>query len=126
MADNCYFGLLKHICNHTYHLIYQHKLCFLPTEGIFVFRKILKMEPPPLPWRNSPSSGKGPHYPGFTITIRYTTLGKTPLDEWFARRRELYLKTDIHVPGGIRTRNPRKRAATDAYWDRPELNLLFP
>jgi hypothetical protein len=31
---------------------------------------------------------------GFTIThIRHTTVGRTPLDEWQARRRDLYLTT---------------------------------
>jgi len=25
------------------------------------------------------------------ITLRHTTLGRTPLDEWSARRRDLYL-----------------------------------
>jgi hypothetical protein len=50
-------------------------------------------------------------------TVKRTTLGRTPLDEWSARRRDLYLKktqeTDINVPFGIRTRSPTKRAATD-------------
>jgi len=32
-----------------------------------------------------------PHYRGFTITLRHTTLGRTPLEEWSARRRDLYL-----------------------------------
>jgi len=33
-------------------------------------------QPPP------PPSGQGPpHYQGFTITLRHTTLGRTPLDE---------------------------------------------
>ena len=36
-------------------------------------------------------SGPGPHYRGFTITLRHTTLGGTPLEEWSARRRDLYL-----------------------------------
>jgi hypothetical protein len=36
-------------------------------------------------------SGSGPHYRGFTIILRHTTLGRTPLDEWSARRRDLYL-----------------------------------
>jgi hypothetical protein len=31
---------------------------------------------------------------GFTITLRHTTLGRIPLDEWSARRMYLYLKTD--------------------------------
>jgi hypothetical protein len=30
---------------------------------------------------------------GFTITLRHTTLGWTPLDEWSIRRRDLYLTT---------------------------------
>jgi hypothetical protein len=34
-----------------------------------------------------------PHYQGFTITLRHTTLGRTPLHEWSARRRDLYLTT---------------------------------
>jgi hypothetical protein len=67
---------------------------------------------------------------GFTITLRHTAVGRTPLDEWSARRKDLYLttynthKTDIHSPGGIRTRNPSKRAAANqrlrqrGQWDR--------
>jgi len=32
----------------------------------------------------------GPSYcRGFTITLRHTTFGRTPLDEWSARRRDL-------------------------------------
>ena len=38
-------------------------------------------------------SGPRPHCPGFTITLRHTTLGRTPLDEWSVRRRDLYLTT---------------------------------
>ena len=42
-------------------------------------------------------SGPRPHYQGFTITLRHTTLGRTPLDERSARRRDLYLTThNIH------------------------------
>jgi hypothetical protein len=56
-------------------------------------------------------------------SFRHITLGRTPLDEWSARRRDLYLtthnthsqETDIHTPGGIRTRNPNKRAAADPH-----------
>jgi hypothetical protein len=53
-------------------------------------------------------------------SFRHFILGRTPLDEWSARHRNLYLTTnstykrqDMHAPGGIRTRNPSKRAATD-------------
>jgi hypothetical protein len=56
-----------------------------------------------------------------------TTLGRTPLDEESARHIDVYLTTnlaDIHTPGGIRTRNPTKRAGADqphrshGHWDR--------
>jgi hypothetical protein len=65
-------------------------------------------------------------------TQRRTTGYRTPLDEWSARRRDLYLttqnthnrQTDIHFPGGIRTHDLRRRAAVDlrlrprGHWDR--------
>jgi hypothetical protein len=58
---------------------------------------------------------------GFTNTLRHTTLDKISLDEWPARRRDLYLtthtthkrQTDLHAPRGIRTLNPNNRAPTD-------------
>jgi len=71
-----------------------------------------------------PSCGPGPHYRGFTVVLRHTTLGRAPLDERLARRRDIYLttqhsqETDIHAAGGIRTRNPSKRAAADHALDR--------
>jgi len=46
-----------------------------------------------LPWCNSPSGLRPPHYRGFMITLRQTTLRRTPLDEWSAQRRDLYLTT---------------------------------
>ena len=53
--------------------------------------------------------------------MHHTTLGRTPLYEWSARRRYFYLithnthnrQTPNPTPGGIRTRNPNKRAATE-------------
>jgi hypothetical protein len=63
-------------------------------------------------------------------TQTHTTVGRTPLDEGSARRRDLYLKThtlhktNIHAPGGIRTHAPSKRSAADlrlrprGHWDR--------
>jgi hypothetical protein len=41
----------------------------------------------------APSGPGPPHYGGFAITLRLTTLGRTPLDEWRTRRRDLYLTT---------------------------------
>jgi len=41
----------------------------------------------------APIGSGPPHCRGFTVTLRHTTLGNIPLDEWSARRRDLYLKT---------------------------------
>ena len=39
-------------------------------------------------------NGPGPSQcPSFTITLRHTMLGRTRLNEWSARRRDLYLTT---------------------------------
>jgi hypothetical protein len=46
-----------------------------------------------LSWCNSTSGRRPPLYRGFTITLRHTTLSRTPLDEWSACRRDLYLTT---------------------------------
>jgi hypothetical protein len=67
----------------------------------------------------------------------HTTLGRTPLDERSARRRDFYLtthkhsqETNIHAHGGIRTHDPSKRSAEGArlglrvYWDRQGYNIV--
>ena len=47
-------------------------------------------------------SGPGPtNYPGFTITLRHTTLCRTSPDERSARRRDLYLTTQHSQETGI-------------------------
>jgi hypothetical protein len=64
-------------------------------------------------------------------TQGHTAVGRTPLDEWSARRRDLYVtntqhsqQTNIHALGGIRTRNSSRRAVADprhrwsGHWDR--------
>ena len=43
-------------------------------------------------WLDS-RSGPRPPRRSFEITLRHTTLGRTPLDEWSARHRDLYLTT---------------------------------
>jgi len=78
-----------------------------------------------------------PHSWGFLDhTQRRTSVGRTPLDEWSARHRDLYLKThNTHnrqtsmPPGGIRTHDLSRRAAADlrlrprGHCDRPILLL---
>ena len=73
-----------------------------------------------------PHSGPGPpHYWGFKKTPRHTTFGRTPLDEWSTRRRELYLtKHNIHkrqtsmTPAGFEPADPRLRPR--GHWDLSE------
>jgi hypothetical protein len=55
-------------------------------------------------------------------TQRHNTVGRTPLDEWSARHRDLYLTKhttltteNIHVSGGIRTRYPSRRSSADPH-----------
>jgi hypothetical protein len=50
-----------------------------------------------LPWRYSHSGPGPPQYQDFAITLRYTTLGRTLLDEWSVWRRDLCVKKhNIH------------------------------
>ena len=87
-----------------------------------------------------PHVGHGPpHFLRFLDhTQRRTTVGRTPLDEWSARRRDLYLintqhsqQTNIHAPGGIQTHNFSKRAVADrrlrprGYWHRHAKGVFF-
>jgi len=44
-------------------------------------------------WLDSPRGPRRPHRWIFEITLRHTTLGRTSLEEWSARRRDLYLTT---------------------------------
>jgi hypothetical protein len=75
------------------------------------------------------ASGPGLHFQGFTITLRPTTLGRTPLDKWSAHRRNLtWQQTTLirdRYPGPWQDSNPHlsRRAATDlclrtrSHWD---------
>jgi len=81
-------------------------------------------------WLDSPSGPKFPHSWGFEITLKHTKHGRTPLNEWLACWRDLYLhkrqhsqKTDLHAPDRIRTCNSSKRAAVDPLF-RPQAPKL--
>jgi len=41
----------------------------------------------------APTGPRSPNYRGSKITLRHETLGRTPLNERSARRRDLYLTT---------------------------------
>ena len=83
-------------------------------------------------WRNSPQWARASSLTRFLDhTRRRTTVGRTPLDEWSARRIHLYLTTHNTCnrqtsmpPGGIWTHNLSRRVAADlrlrprGHWDR--------
>ena len=63
-----------------------------------------------------PSGSRPLHYRGFTVTLRHATVGRTPLDEQSARRRDLYLTThNTHKrkhPCPRRNSNPQSHHAS--------------
>jgi hypothetical protein len=80
-------------------------------------------------WHNGPQCARACPFTKFLDhTQRRTTVGRTPLDEGPACRRDLYMTThnnhNRHAPGGIRTNNLNRRAVADlrlrpcGHWDR--------
>ena len=68
-----------------------------------------------LPRRNSLGGPMAPRSRGFVITLSHSTLSRTPLDEWSARRRDLYITThNTHSkhPCPRRDSNPQSQQAT--------------
>ena len=89
---------------------------------IFTLIFYLAQQPPP-PWATASSFTRFLDH-----TQRRTTVSRTYVEEWSARRRDLHLTTHnthnrqtIHVPGGIRAHNLSRRSAVDrprGHWDR--------
>jgi len=84
----------------------------------------------PPPWHISPQWAKASSLSRLHDR-RHTTISRTPLDEWSARRREIYPTThNTHkrqtsmTPAGFKTRNPSKQATAypglrpPGHWDR--------
>ena len=101
--------------------------CLLECDALFYFLGTTARSEP-----------RSPPCRAFTITLRHTTLDRTPLDEWSARRRDFNLtihnthkRQDIHAPGGIRSRNPSRWAVTAprlrprGQWDCPWHHVLL-
>ena len=65
---------------------YDYQAAFL--YDCTVYNSVRLFSPP---WRNSPSGSRPPHYRGFTITLRHTTLDRTSPVKRPARRRAIYL-----------------------------------
>jgi hypothetical protein len=83
------------------------------------------VSPPTTHSATAPSGSGRPHYRGFTITLRHATLGRTPLNEGSARRRDLYLTTHNNhkrqtsmSPAGFEPAIPASKRP-QAHWNRP-------
>ena len=119
---------VKNLCNKNQqnaHFITLSSTSFHPLDSLNIYIYIYST---PTLWCCGPTQAMASSFLRFLDhTQRRITFDRTPLDEWSARRRDLYLttlNTDVHVPGGIRAHNPSKREAVDArlrsrsHWDR--------
>ena len=70
-------------------------------------------------WRDILAWARAPSFTRFLDHIRHTTLRRTHLDEWSARRKtptwQHSQQTNVHASGGIRTHNLSRRAAADLH-----------
>jgi len=83
-------------------------------------------------WLDNPSGLRHPHCWDFEIALRHTTLGRTPLDEWSARHRDLYLTThNTHYreaslpPAGFEPRIPAIGRSQTHTWYRAATGIDF-
>ena len=88
-------------------------------------------------WRNSPQWARASSFTRFLDHTQWcNTVSRTPLDEWSAHRRDLYLtKHNTHnrqtsvLPSGIRTHDLSRWVAADirlrpcGHWDRQYLSV---
>ena len=81
--------------------------CFINILFILYRRFIYIYIPPPFHDATA-LRGPGPsHCRGFTIILRHTAHGRTPLDEWSARYRDLWHHTTLQTPWPRRGSNPQ-------------------
>jgi len=105
---------------------------------LYTFIQYTKQDNFPPLWRCDPTRAMASSFLRFLDhTQRRITVGRTPLDAWSVRRRNLYLTTQdsqqtyIHAPSGIRTHNLSRPATVDlrlrtrGHWDRQYTLLLL-
>jgi hypothetical protein len=122
-----YTSAYTHSCTYMHTCIYVCMyiyICIYICMYVYIYICIyIYIYAPPHPWRYGPTWAMASSFLGFLDhTQRRTADCRNPLDEWSARRKDLYLKThntynrqDIHAAGGIRTHNPSKRATADPH-----------
>jgi len=111
-------GCFRTLWNET---LLQSLNAFLCLKNIYFIKNKFTcyLYTPPPPWRCGPTRAIASSLLRFLDHIqRRITVGRTPLDEWSARRRDLYLTTHNTqhrhpCPRGIRSHNRSKRTAVD-------------
>ena len=111
--------MLEHV-GQVFLIVYWKALKFLPLYiykpghmAVFCLRTFASV----CFWRDSPAWARGSSFTRFLDhTQRHTTVGRTPLDEWSARRRDLYLITHTTLttdkrPCPRRDSNPQSQQA---------------
>jgi hypothetical protein len=71
----------------------------------------------------TPTSARGHSFRGFAVTLRYTIHSRTPLDEWWAQSRDLYLTTH-HTHKRQASMPPPGFELTIPTWERPQTHAL--
>jgi len=76
----------------------------------------------------APSGSRSLHYRGFMVTLRHSTLGRTPLDGWSARHRDLYLTTQSSQqtsmpPAGFEPTSPASERPQTHALDRAAIGI---
>ena len=125
-------------CRNNQHFTYQLNYSkdrqipgdYILFDGAQILSTITTLLPPPFffLWRCGPTRAMASSFFRFLDhTQRRITVGRTPLDEWSVRRRDLYLTTlttNNHAPGRIRTHYLSRQASVDlrlrprGNWDR--------
>jgi hypothetical protein len=82
----------KEFCSHLYHILSwilaaRHRHIFTLSFDFISRRTFFSMP------RQPPSGPRPPHCWGLETTVKHTTLGRTHLNEWTDRHRDLYLTT---------------------------------
>jgi hypothetical protein len=80
-------------------------------------RRKLEIEPPPPYWCDNPER---------VTAFVHTTLGRTPLDGWWARRRDLYFEThNTHKKYTRTSKSPMVLEAVIPASEGPKLPALY-
>jgi hypothetical protein len=114
---------ISHFSRFVFHSVRgKHSQCIVGHKKLRVREKCRAFSVKPDCFRrDSPQWARASWFMRFLDHTQWrTTVGRTPLNEWSARRRDLYPTTHNshdkhHAPGGIRTHDLSRQAAVDLH-----------